>query len=206
LWEIHEIAAEAQAAAPSAARAGAGAAAPAVIERAAALYNGAARVETPARAASARGEAAAQSAADFGTLVHALIEDRFKGRSPLELLNGRLGKAARLAGRFFDSPLGKMSLAAPFRKTEYGFVLRSGGEDGDDQYISGKIDLLFKSEDALYIVDYKTDRKEEPAMHAAQLRVYRDAAAALFPEKGPVRAFLFYLRTGRAVALEDAAP
>ncbi|WP_162505122.1 hypothetical protein, partial [Treponema endosymbiont of Eucomonympha sp.] len=51
-------------------------------------------------------------------------------------------------------------------------------------------------------VDFKTDARENPAEHAAQLACYARAASAL--QGKPCRAYLYYLRTGHAVDMTDA--
>ncbi|MDR2509094.1 MAG: UvrD-helicase domain-containing protein [Spirochaetaceae bacterium] len=141
------------------------------------------------------------NAAEFGTMVHAVIEERFKNISGMMPASGGLKKAYVLADVFFDSALGKRSLAAQFRKTEFPFIslLR---EEKRTVYINGKIDLLFRDETGLVIVDYKTDKKIEPDSHGAQLGIYLKAARELFPREKNYSAYLFYLRHGKAVEIK----
>ncbi|MDR3356268.1 MAG: UvrD-helicase domain-containing protein [Spirochaetaceae bacterium] len=137
--------------------------------------------------------------AEFGTLVHRVIEERFAtgGAESAKLPLGE-GEAEKLAARyaqvFFESEIGKKSLAATFRKTEFPF-LSLYEEDGRKTYVSGVIDLLFDWKNEIYIVDYKTDRIFAPEKHYKQLAAYSDAAEALFAKK--THAALFYLREGR---------
>lgn len=138
------------------------------------------------------------SAVDFGTIVHNIIEDRFKGVKECPPKKGFLKRAHSMADNFFNSELGKKSLAAPFIKTEYPFV--SLIEDGNKKiYISGKIDLLFRNEESLYIIDYKTDKEIEPQRHTAQINVYKKAVCDIFPDEKNIKAYLFYLRSGKEI-------
>jgi len=63
--------------------------------------------------------------------------------------------------------------------------------------VTGQIDLLFESGDTVYVVDYKTDKIEDPALHAEQMAVYRKAAHDLYGKN--TETWLFYLRSGNAV-------
>lgn len=135
------------------------------------------------------------SAADFGTLVHACIEARFEGRE-LPFIPEVIKEAVTaMAGRFIESRLGTLALAADWRATEYGF-LTEYQHDGQTLIVSGQADLVFESEGAVYVVDYKSDREEDPERHAVQLAVYRKAMGDL--RKKPVQTWLFYLRSGVA--------
>jgi ATP-dependent helicase/nuclease subunit A len=164
-------------------------------------------------------------AAEFGTLVHGFIEDRFSGREERipprfsarcgESLLGPLREQARvMADAFFASPLGRLALAASFRKTEYPILsaveLPAGVREGEAScgpgrvIISGKLDLIFEGGGALHVVDFKSDRTEEISRHLGQLAVYRRAVSDIFgsplsgrEEGPPVRCWLYYLRSGR---------
>jgi ATP-dependent helicase/nuclease subunit A len=67
--------------------------------------------------------------------------------------------------------------------------------------VTGRIDLLFESEGVMYIVDFKTDRVEEPERHHLQLAVYSRAISDIFGK--PVCAKLVYLRGGNAVDVTE---
>jgi ATP-dependent helicase/nuclease subunit A len=144
------------------------------------------------------------SPADFGTITHALIEGRLKNAPPRlpakaadrgdEALKPVLAEAETLAQRFLDSELGQAARAAPFLESEFSVVtLRE--QDGANIPVDGVIDLVFEKDGETVVVDFKTDRVETPEDHAAQLAVYRQAAADLFGK--PARAYLYYLRSGR---------
>jgi ATP-dependent helicase/nuclease subunit A len=146
-------------------------------------------------------------AADFGVLVHGFVEARFSGGKPdLRLLAGldeknagRIQAAAREMGdRFFASALGQRSLQAAYRETEFPVITCAAV--GERTFsITGQIDLLFEWDGAIQVVDFKTDRTEDPDRHRGQLAVYARAAGDIFGK--PVRAWLFFFRTGHEVEL-----
>jgi ATP-dependent helicase/nuclease subunit A len=132
---------------------------------------------------------------DFGTYAHRAIEARFTGESP-QVPDEIRAVTDRMADKFMDSDLGKKSRASVWKETEYGFITTYEYE-GRAITVTGQIDLLFEYEGTVYVVDYKTDREENPEAHEEQLAVYRKAAGDLFGL--PVETWLFYLRTGNAV-------
>jgi ATP-dependent helicase/nuclease subunit A len=105
-----------------------------------------------------------------------------------------------MADGFFNSDLGHLSLDAPCREPEFPILtlVQTGGKTIP---VTGQIDLLFETEDTMYVVDFKTDRIEEPERHLAQLAVYARAVTDIFGK--PARPWLFYLRSGNAVELSD---
>lgn len=135
---------------------------------------------------------------DFGTFAHRAIESRFTG-IPALLSEDVRSATERMADLFFSSALGKKAAAAVWRRTEYGFLTR-WTLDGRDVAVSGQIDLLFEHEGTVYVVDYKTDRVENPDIHAEQLAVYRKAVSEL--RKKPAETWIFYLRTGNSVHIK----
>jgi len=137
-------------------------------------------------------------AADFGTWAHAAIEARFTGFPafiPAEIVS----VTSEMADRFVESPLGIGAKAASWRRNEYGIVTRYEF-NGTKLTVSGQIDLIFETGTTVYVVDFKTDKIENPALHAEQMAVYRKAAGDL--RKKPVETWLFYLRTGNSLRLE----
>jgi ATP-dependent helicase/nuclease subunit A len=145
----------------------------------------------------------------FGTIVHGFIEARFKKQPekiPPRILAGMREdhvvpvqeKAHELAAVFFDSPLGTQSGAAEFLEIEFPVLTAVG-----DSVVAGKIDLLFEHNGELHIVDFKTDKNEEPLKHSGQLTLYRRAVSDIYGK--PVRCWLFFVRSGRAVELDDSA-
>jgi len=132
------------------------------------------------------------SATDFGSWAHRAIEARFTGL-PANVPPEIAALTAEMADRFLDSETGRLARAAAWRESEFAFVTDWPWE-GRTVTVSGQIDLVFESGGSVYVVDYKTDRVEDPRLHEGQLRVYRKAAADLFGK--PVITRLFYLRTG----------
>ncbi|UTC62777.1 UvrD-helicase domain-containing protein [Treponema sp. OMZ 787] len=138
------------------------------------------------------------TAAELGTLTHALIEARLlnkefvypKGHSETERK-----KIYAWADNFFNSDMYALARDAEFLKSEYGFLT-----EYDGQIVSGQIDLLFKKDKTAYVVDYKTDELENPEAHLTQLKIYKKAAYDL--TKAEVKTFIFYLKTGNCVELE----
>ncbi len=161
------------------------------------------------------------SHADFGTLAHACIESRFTGLPPAvpAAVHSRLGDAPRerllaaaekMADVFFSSDLGKMSLEAPWKKSEYRFIssvsvkTEKPSETSPDRVVlAGQIDLIFDTGTEVHVVDFKTDSAQDERQHYAQLAAYRKAAADMI--RKPVRCWLFYLRSGTAADVSDEA-
>ncbi|GHU81752.1 ATPase AAA [Spirochaetia bacterium] len=154
--------------------------------------------------------------ADFGTIAHGCVEALLKGVPPLipPRLGGHLSlteadallaAGQELARRFLESPLGKAARGASLRKSEYPFrslVKESGGGELFF-FINGTIDLLFEEGDTVHVADFKTDSREDPAEHLAQMACYYRAASELRAK--PCRVWLYYLRTGHAVEMTEAA-
>ena len=141
------------------------------------------------------------SHADFGTYVHAAIEEGFTG-SPASIPQEAREAAFSMAERFFASEIGKAAKAAAWRQTEYGFKIRTEVEGLGLCVVSGKMDLVFEDGGTLFVVDYKTDKEENPAIYMDQMETYKKAAQGLFANKFPnakVEGALFYLRRGRVV-------
>jgi ATP-dependent helicase/nuclease subunit A len=154
-------------------------------------------------------EKAGLSAADFGSIVHAFLEDRLNKRPPAvppgilaRLREGGLEavrqEALVMADRFLSSELGKKSAGAAHRESEFPFVTAVKTPDRTVA-VTGQIDLLFEEGGFLHVVDFKTDRIENPEDHYGQLAVYKRAGEDIFGK--PVRAWLYYLRAGHAVEL-----
>lgn len=68
----------------------------------------------------------------------------------------------------------------------------------EDIVLGGQIDLWYEQDGELVVVDYKTDREEDPERHALQMRIYA-LALERYLGRLPDRAVLFYLRARRAV-------
>jgi ATP-dependent helicase/nuclease subunit A len=153
---------------------------------------------------------------NFGTIAHACAEALLNGGEaaiPPELA-GYLGPreaaaflaaGTELAARFLRSPLGLIARNARLRENEFPFRTLVKDPAGSDVFINGTIDLLFEDEQAVYVVDFKTDSRESPAEHSAQMSCYFQAASALFagPAQKKCQVWLYYLRTGHAVDMSE---
>ncbi len=135
------------------------------------------------------------SATEFGSAAHEAIEARLAGR-PAVLPETAKSALEELADTFLASDLGHLTSAAAWLKTEYAFLTRWELPSGSI-IVSGQIDLVFEHEGHIHVVDYKTDSVENPDEHRQQLEVYRKAAVDLWHK--PVSAWIFYLRSARAV-------
>ncbi|MDR0389909.1 MAG: UvrD-helicase domain-containing protein [Spirochaetaceae bacterium] len=148
-------------------------------------------------------------AAKFGTVVHAFLEARFNGTAPSipPAIASRLSEkeldvvqaaSVRMTDGFLDSHLGSLVRKSLFREVEFPFLTRVKDRPF---IIEGKIDMLFESEGTIHVVDFKTDREVEPAVHFAQIAVYARAVSDIYGK--PVRSWLFYLRHEDSVELTE---
>ena len=154
------------------------------------------------------------TAARFGTIAHACVKDLLDGAVPAippgeggALASGEsetvLRAGVEIAKRFLRSPLGQKAASAILRKTEYPFKMLEKTQDGENCFIDGVMDLLFEDENTVYVADFKTDSRENPAEHIFQMAFYYRAAMEL--RKKNCRVWLYYLRTGRAVEMTGPA-
>jgi ATP-dependent helicase/nuclease subunit A len=152
------------------------------------------------------------SPADFGSLVHAVLEYRLNDEPAVvprrirslvdneKTLASLLSSAQAMADSFINSDLGKRWAASKNRESEYP-VITSVMVYGKPITITGQMDLLFEEDDEVTVVDFKTDKVENPEDHYGQLAAYSQAAGDIF--RKPVGAWLFYLRSGRAVNVTE---
>ena len=150
----------------------------------------------------------------FGTIAHLCVEAHLNGKeaqipsniscflSPAET-DILLTAGKELACRFVRSPLGKIAENASLRESEFSFRSLIRNKAGNEVFINGTVDLFFEDSDSIHVVDFKTDNREMPAEHTAQMTCYYQAVSALFalPAKKECRAWLYYLRTGHAVEM-----
>jgi ATP-dependent exoDNAse (exonuclease V) beta subunit len=155
--------------------------------------------------------------ADFGSLVHALLESRLKGL-PCEMppqmrssysdeksSQSLLALAGSMADSFLASALGKRWASAQnnrrnFSQSEFS-VITAADVEGKAVAITGQVDLLFEEDDEVVVLDFKTDRVEKPEDHYGQLSAYYRAAGDIFGK--PVSLWLYYLRSGSAVNVTE---
>ena len=144
----------------------------------------------------------------LGEIAHRMLEAELNN-SEFDLSSFGLGESEKelllqYKKRFFISELGKMALASSYRRTEYGFITKyQGKEDSVPKITRGVIDLFFEFEGEVYIVDYKTDKKESDK-YDRQLSVYKKAVKDLLQYKYPdekieIKTFLFYLHLNKSV-------
>ncbi len=87
-------------------------------------------------------------------------------------------------------------------------VIEKAGEGGESHVISGQLDRLLVTDDAVTVIDYKTNRpppETEDAVDPAYLRqmaAYREVLREIYPGR-PVRAVLLWTVGPRMMALGD---
>jgi ATP-dependent helicase/nuclease subunit A len=159
-------------------------------------------------------EKAGLSPADFGSLVHATLEGRLKGQpceTPPEIrtrldekekaLQSLMVFAESMADSFLASALGKRWASAHGSSESEFSVITAAEVKGKAVAISGQIDLLFEEDEEVVVLDFKTDRVENPEDHYGQLSAYYRAAGDIFGK--PVSLWLYYLRSGSAVNVTE---
>ncbi len=145
---------------------------------------------------------------DFGTIAHSYAESLFTGlpvELPTRITSALSAKqlekvqiiAQTMAENFLQTDLGQMAANASWRKNEYNFkLLIECSNTTDYRIITGSIDLAFSYGDILYIVDFKTDVKQDISKHTAQLALYRKALSEMKNcNITQIHCYLHYLRT-----------
>ena len=153
------------------------------------------------------------SPADFGSLVHSVLEGRLSQRPGLipPKIRSRLADedktytqliaaAEAMADAFLSSELGKRCAAAEHRESEFP-IITSVTIEGKAIAIRGQIDLLFGENGKVVVVDFKTGKIENSEDHLGQLAAYYRAAGDIFGK--PVSVWLHYLRSGRSENVTD---
>ncbi len=156
--------------------------------------------------------------AEFGTLCHAVIEQRLRfgldtevdldpeapelERLAADVLPSDIGEQAKrqlvrdavlLGERFFTSPEYGRHVAPATRQqcvVEHGFVMRP--RQAPQLLVHGQIDLFVAHERGGILIDFKTSRAVIDDEYAVQIELYREAAREIFGD--PVHAFVCYLR------------
>jgi ATP-dependent helicase/nuclease subunit A len=152
----------------------------------------------------------------FGTIAHICVESRLNGEEPAIPPNisglitpneysTLLEAGNEIASRFIISPLGMIAKKAAFRESEFSFRSIVKNRKGKEIFVNGTIDLFFEDEGVIHIVDFKTDSKESPGEHTAQMTSYYHAISTLFKKKKKkqCRVWLYYLRSGHAVEMTE---
>jgi ATP-dependent helicase/nuclease subunit A len=154
----------------------------------------------------------------FGTIAHICVEAHLNRKEPdipaniaaflaPAEMDAFLEAGKELACRFVRSPLGKIAESAELRESEFSFRSLVKNQSGSAVFINGTVDLFFEDSDSIHVIDFKTDNRETPNEHIAQIACYYHAVCALFaqPVKKECRAWLYYLRTGHAVEMTERA-
>jgi len=152
---------------------------------------------------------------DFGTIAHICTEAHLNGSEP-EIpakISGSLNHkemdilleaGKELAICFVNSPLGKTAKSSSLMENEFPFRSFIKNSAGEEIFINGTIDLFFEDNNTIHVVDFKTDTREIPSEHTAQMTCYYKAICDLFaPEGKECRIWLYYLRTGHAVEMTE---
>ncbi|MCL2196457.1 MAG: UvrD-helicase domain-containing protein [Treponema sp.] len=161
-------------------------------------------------------EAERLNSGSFGTIAHicveallnkekAVIPSNISGLLSPDETEMLMEAGDELARRFVSSPLGKIAESADLRESEFSFRMLIKNGKGKEIFINGTIDLFFEDKDLIHIVDFKTDNREVPTEHTAQMTCYFQAISTLFavPFKKDCRVWLYYLRTGHAIDMTD---
>jgi ATP-dependent exoDNAse (exonuclease V) beta subunit len=125
------------------------------------------------------------SAADLGSAVHDILAGKDVAEIPSE--------AQRLANVFFDSELGRRAAAATEAAREWDFIL-----DLDGTLVRGTVDLWFREDGEITLVDYKTDAAVRAEGYGPQLALYALAIERAVGKR-PSHAWLHFLRTDALV-------
>jgi ATP-dependent helicase/nuclease subunit A len=152
----------------------------------------------------------------FGTIAHICVEAQLNKEeavipsnisgllTPYEL-SALLKAGNEIASRFISSPLGIIAQNAKLRESEFTFRSLIKNHEGREVFINGTIDLFFEDANSIHVVDFKTDSRETPSEHVAQMACYYQAVSSLFalPAKKECCVWLYYLRTGHAVEVTE---
>ena len=155
----------------------------------------------------------------FGTIAHICVDAALSKRSDILVpsniscllkpaeLTAFLEAGKELAERFLISPLGKIAETSCLRESEFSFRSIILNKEGKAVFINGVIDLIFDDNDCIHVVDFKTDNKEIPSEHVAQMTCYYHAVSDIFaiPFNKQCRIWLYYLRTGHAIEMTENA-
>ncbi len=162
-----------------------------------------------------------QKALERGRLVHRLMESLPDIPPPRRksAAEGYLGSAARDFSPAEQAELARHALAildapnfaevfAPGSRAEVPIIGRIPRDDGDPLAVTGQVDRLAVTGEAVLIADYKTDGAvpqrldDVPPSYLAQLALYRAVVSCIYPDK-TVRAALIF--TNGPVLLEMPA-
>ena len=160
----------------------------------------------------------AAGGAEFGDLVHKLLEYAMRRRTALAdverfanwltfqdvELKRAVPEAVAAVARVMASDVWRQAQASADCDVEIPFTLVTKAADGTPSLLAGVIDLAYRSADGWYVVDYKTDQlsgrgaAELLERYAGQLESYRRAWSE-FTGEPTVRVGLHAVRAGETV-------
>jgi ATP-dependent exoDNAse (exonuclease V) beta subunit len=153
--------------------------------------------------ATSNGLGAAESPAEFGTTVHALLAGKTPAtRSPAQPGFSPDVKATVMVEIFKQSALGRRAARASRVEREFDFLMAVEG-----LVLRGQIDLWFEEGRETIIVDYKTDAVNASEAHqraldyAMQLRLYALAVERM-TGRAPDHAWVYFLRPNTAIEVD----
>ena len=147
----------------------------------------------------------------FGTLCHEILAWAVSRNGSLkdfipslpirealtaDQLQKYIAYGSALAKAFFATDVWKGSLDSAAIESEKPFLLKSG-----DFVIEGRMDLVLESNDAVFILDFKTGQEEKPQVYAIQLALYQAAMQKIAADKS-IKAGIYWLESGAFSWLE----
>ena len=164
-----------------------------------------------------------QKALDRGRLVHRLMQslpdipherrneaaERYLANAAADFLTAEQTEIARQVLAILDDP-NFAQIFAPGSRAEVPIVGRIFRVGAEPIAVSGQVDRLSVTSDAVLIADYKTDRAaprlldEVPPPYITQLALYRAVLSRIYPEKS-VRAALVFTDGPRVMEVPGAA-
>ena len=161
-------------------------------------------------------------AAIRGQLIHRLLESlpmlapaqrpaaaaKFLGRNGLALDDGvRADIESAAIGVLEDAGFAAVFAPGSLAEVAIAGLLPAGA--GKQHILSGKIDRLAVTDEAILIVDYKTNRRppatesDVPVAYIRQMAIYRAALRAIYDDR-PIRCALLWTESPRLMPLSDA--
>ena len=107
--------------------------------------------------------------------------------------------AQKLALNFLTSSL-SLELKNGSFESEISFLLNIG-DSVKPVFLNGQVDLLLEKNNKVVIVDFKTDKYQNPEEYAVQMFLYRKAAEEIYDK--PAVSYLFYLREGKGLLVNS---
>jgi ATP-dependent helicase/nuclease subunit A len=145
-----------------------------------------------------------QSLPDIPVPARAAAAGRFIARAAKAFSTAEQERMAAQVLAVLDHPAFS-ELFAPGSRAEVPIVSRIAHDGRPPLAVSGQIDRLVVTADAVLIADYKTNRpvpEKPPVSYVTQLALYRAVLAQLYPDK-PVRAALIWTEVADLVEISE---